>query len=245
MKKVLFLILFLFSFSLAQEDVIFEYETPVTYNFDIAIGYSQTSGNTHTKSLNLKTNFVRKRENKRAYFDGYILYGESEGIKIAEEMEAKGRLERRKGRTFLFWDLRFFRNPFQNFEYRFATGPGIGYFLSHSQKFYLSGSYYLYYYYDKISNSVEYIDRYFMHNIEERFKFSFNPNLAFRQKLLYSLNNENFKDYYIDFELSLINKLTEHLSLQIVYLAKYQNIPKENEIERLDTTFTTSIVIEF
>ncbi len=84
-----------------------------------------------------------------------------------------------------------------------------------------------------------------MHNIEERFKFSFNENLYFKQKLLYSLNNENFKDYYIDFELSLINKLTQHLSLQITYLAKYQNIPKENLIKRLDTTFTTGIVIEF
>ncbi len=244
MKKIVFLIFSIFSFSFG-EDVVFEYETPKTYDFNIAIGYSQTSGNTHTKSLNLKTDFVKKEDHKRIYFNGYVLYGESDGIKIAEEIDTKGRLEHRKGRVFLFWDLRFFRNPFQNFEYRLATGPGIGYYFSHSDKFYLTGSYYLYYYYDKISNNEKYIDRYFMHNIEERFKYSFNQNLALRQKLIYSLNNENVKDYYLDFELSLINRLTEHLSLQIAYLAKYQNIPKENTIQRLDTTFTTSIVIEF
>jgi putative salt-induced outer membrane protein YdiY len=245
MKKVLIFVLFISSFAIAQDDVIFEYDTPINYNFDIAVGYSQTSGNTHTKSLNLKTNFVKKNENRRIYFDGYVLYGESDGVKIAEEIDTKGRLERRKGRVFLFWDLRFFRNPFQNFEYRVATGPGIGYFFSHSDKLYLSGSYYLYYYYDKISNTISYVDRYFMHNIEERFKFSFNENLAFKQKMIYSLNNENFKDYYIDFELLLINTLTQHLALQISYLAKYQNIPKEDIIERLDTTFTTSILIQF
>ncbi len=245
MKKALLLFFVLFYFSFGQNEVIFEYETPTTYNFDIAIGYSQTSGNTDTKSLNLKTNFVRKKEDKRIYLFGYLLYGESEGIKIAEEIELKGRIEKRQNRAFFFWDLRFFRNPFQNFEYRLAIGPGIGYYFSRSEKFYLTGSYYLYYYYDKISNGVNFIDRYFMHNIEERFKFNFNQNLALRQKLIYSLNNENFEDYYLDFETSIINKLTKHLSLQIAYLAKYQNIPKENIIKRLDTTFTTSIIIQF
>ncbi len=102
MKKFLVSVLSLFSISYAQNDVVFEYETPSNYNFDIAVGYSQTSGNTHTKSLNLKTNFVKKTETKRIYFEGYVLYGESDGVKVSEEIDAKGRLERRKGRSFFF-----------------------------------------------------------------------------------------------------------------------------------------------
>ncbi len=247
MKRILaFLVTVLVLCSISfSKDVKFEYDQLPDYNFDIALGYSQTSGNTNTKALNLKSTYVKKKEKYRIYLFANGMYAESNDIKMAEEIDLKTRFEYRKARTFFFWDIRYYRNPFQNFTQRLATGPGIGYYFSHSEKFYLTGSYYLYYYKDKVSNTISYTDRYFMHNVEERFKYSLSSNLALRQKLIYSLNNENSKDYYIDFELSLINNLTEHLSLSIVYSYNYQNQPKEAGIKRTDTAFTTNIIISF
>ncbi len=245
MKKVVIIgILGLCSISFGK-DINFEYDQLPDYNFDVSLGYSQTSGNTDTKALNLKSTYVKKKKKYRIYLFANGMYAESNGVKTAEQIDLKTRFEYRKNRTFPFWDIRYYRNPFQNFTQRLATGPGIGYYFSRSKKFYLTGSYYIYYYKDKVSNAISYTNKYFMHNTEERLKYNFNPNLAFKQKLIYSLNDENSKDYYIDFEISLINNLTKHLSLSIVYTYNYQNQPKEAGIEKADTVFTTYLIISF
>jgi len=212
----------------------------------ITFGYSQSQGNIDVATASLTANYVVKYPTYRLFFDLKVLYGTAQGQKNAEQIDGKLRYELRRGRYFPFWDLIYYRNPFQNFEHRIATGPGIGYYITRGKKKYLSVSYYLYYYYDvikELSTTIE--DRTLFHNIEERFRYKFTRTLTFKEKGLYSVSDENFQNYYINIELNLINKITKKLGLQISYYINYQNIPKEDQIKRLDTTLTTSIMYNF
>lgn len=235
---VLFFLLF-FTFLYAQE------EEKEKKGF-ITFGYSQSQGNIDVSTASLTANYTVKYPKYRLFFDLKILYGTSQGEKNAEQIDGKLRYELRRGKYFPFWDILYYRNPFQNFEHRVATGPGVGYYITKTEKKYLSISYYLYYYYDVINNTlINKIDRTLFHNIEERFKYHFTENLSFKQKGLYSVSNENFQNYYTNIELNLINKITQNLGLQVSYIINYQNIPKEKGIKRLDTTLTTSIMYNF
>ncbi len=238
--RILFLaiVLFYFSFALSLENQI-EKKGFITF------GYSQSQGNIDVSTASLTANYTLKHPEYRIFFDLKVLYGTSQGEKNAEQIDGKFRYELRRGRYFPFWDIQYYRNPFQNFEHRIATGPGIGYYLSKSEKKYLSVSYYLYFYYDIINNIITERDRTLFHNIEERFKYMFTPLLSFREKGIYSVSNENFQNYYLTTELSLTNQITRKIGLQISYIVNYQNIPKEKGIKRLDTTFTTSIMYNF
>lgn len=211
----------------------------------ITFGYSQSQGNIDVSTASLTANYTVKYPTYRLYFDLKVLYGTSMGEKNAEQIDGKFRYELRKGKFFPFWDVQYYRNPFQNFEHRLATGPGIGYYVTRTEERYISVSYYLYMYYDVIKNITEQEDKTLFHNIEERFKYYFTENLFFKEKGIYSVSNENFQNYYINVELNLINKITEKIGLQLSYIINYQNIPKEENIKRLDTTFTTSIMYNF
>ncbi len=211
----------------------------------ITFGYSQSQGNIDVSTASLTANYTVKYPTYRFFFDLKVLYGTSLGEKNAEQIDGKLRYELRRGRYFPFWDIQYYRNPFQNFEHRIATGPGIGYYILHEEEKYLSVSYYLYLYYDVIKNISKYTDKTFFHNIEERFRYYFTDTLSFKEKGIYSVSNENFQNYYLNVEFNVINKITEKLGLQLSYIVNYQNIPKEKGIKRLDTTFTTSIMYNF
>ncbi len=226
--------------------VSFSQETEKEKKGFITFGYSQSQGNIDVSTASLTANYTVKYPTYRLFFDLRVLYGTSQGEKNAEQIDGKLRYELRKGRYFPFWDIIYYRNPFQNFEHRVATGPGIGYYITKTDTRYFSVSYYLYYYYDVIKDTLNtLIDKTLFHNIEERFKYKFTDNLSFKEKGLYSVSDENFQNYYLNIELTLTNKITKNLGLQISYLINYQNIPKEDKIKRLDTTLTTSIMYNF
>ncbi|RMA93128.1 DUF481 domain-containing protein [Hydrogenothermus marinus] len=217
--------------------------------FSLSLGYVQTTGNSETNTINLKSDYKYKFDSKRIYFNLNGIYGTSKGEKTAEEISGNLRLEKRYLPYFVFWDINYYRNPFQSYEHSVKTGPGLGIYLYESKKAKLSLAYYLYYVYNKLnapspfSNTDE--EKYYLHNIEERFKIKFTKNLKLKQKLIYKLTSRKMQDYFVYFESSLINALTKHLALEIDYVATYQNIPIEADIKRLDTKFSTLIQYSF
>lgn len=209
----------------------------------ITLGYVQTSGNSETKALSLKANHKRKRPTYKITSDLFTIYGESDGDRDTEKIDFKTRFELRRERYFPFFDFKYYRNPFQKYEYRISAGPGIGYYVFKSKKQYLPVSYYLYYNSDKLIDADRKYRSYFVHNVEERFKHRFTKTLSFKEKIVYSLTDRGTGDYYIDFEAGIVNKITKRLGLEVSFIANYQNRPVEASVERLDTTLMTSLVI--
>ena len=215
----------------------------------ISLGYVQTTGNTETSTVNIKSSFTYKADSKRVYFDLNGLYGETKGEKTSENITSDLRLEKRFLPYFAFWDVHYYRNPFQAYKYSLGSGPGIGKYFFHTDRLYLTGSYYVYYVYNELNQQSYFThkerEKYFLHHIEERFRVKLLKNLKFKEKLIYKVSSRKSQDYFIYFESSLINNLTKNLALEISYTANYQNIPIGSKIKRLDTTLSTLVQYSF
>ncbi|RUM47731.1 MAG: hypothetical protein DSY47_06510 [Hydrogenothermus sp.] len=239
---IFYLILSLFSFSFALDEK--------KQNFSVSLGVVSTSGNSQTTTVRGNVNYTHKGETWREYLKFSALYGESKGEKNAERIEAWGRLERRFFPVFIFWDIDYYRNPFQGYKHSIGTGPGVGIYIFKNEKIYLSTSYYVYRIYNELTDKytapiTNYIERYFLHHIEERFRIKLLENVKFKQRIIYKLTSRTNKDYFITAENSLENRITKNLSMEISYNLNYQNLPVEDNIKKLDTIFITSIKYTF
>ncbi len=243
-KKVLLLTLLIPGYALSLDD-----SKEKKSNFSISLGYVQTTGNTETSTINVKSSYIYKTDSKRIYFDLNALYGETSGEKTSENITSNLRVEKRFLPYFVFWDVHYYRNPFQAYKYSIGSGPGIGKYFFHTDRLYLTGSYYVYYVYNELNQPSYFTnkerEKYFLHHIEERFRVKLLKNLKFKEKLIYKVSSRKSEDYFVYFESSLINNLTKNLALEISYTANYQNIPIGSKIKRLDTTFSTLVQYSF
>ncbi len=214
-------------------------------NGSVSLGFAKTSGNTDTESLSAKANLSHKGETTRFSLSAKSIYGRSDGASTKEELETVFRAELRKDKWFPFWDFSHYRNPFQKYDYRIATGPGLGYFFLKDDAKYLSGSYYLYYNKDRLTEGADRGYQYYIHNIEGRIRYKFSDSLKFKQKAVYKLTSKKPDDYYFIFETSIVNDITKRLALEVTYESKYQNLPVSDSVRKTDTNFTTSIRYNF
>lgn len=211
----------------------------------LSLGLVETSGNSETTTFNSKMHLARKKGIYRVRLDALYIYGESGGVSFAEKVDATNRWEMRLNSYFPFWDISYYRDPFQKYGYRIATGPGLGYFFIKTDTAYLSASYYVRSHYDHLLGENERRVNYTMQFIEERAKYSFTENLSLTQKLIYSVSDRKDEDYFVDFETALKNKISRRLALELSYVARYQNKPLDSTVKRLDTTISTLLVIQY
>jgi len=212
-----------------------------------SLGYQRHEGNTDSADLALNASIQRERETYRVFLAGLSNYGEAGGIKNQEESEIDLRLELRFDRLFPYWDTNYYHNRFRNYDYRIATGPGVGYYFVKTDRSYLTASYTLHYNKDRLieAHENEMESAYYMNKFEERFKYKFTDTLKIKQKGIYRLSNKSADDYYLLCELKLVNDLTKSLALEFVYVYDYQNMPEAEGVDKLDTSASTLIKFKF
>jgi len=211
----------------------------------LSLGLVQTSGNSETTTFNSKAHYSIKKGIYRVRLDGLYIYGESGGENFAERVDVTNRWEMRLNSYFPFWDISYYRDPFQKYGYRIATGPGLGRFFIKTDTAYLSASYYVRSHNDHLIGTDNRYVNYTMQHVEQRVKYSFTENLSLKQKLIYSISDRKSGDYFVDFEAALKNRINKRLALEFSYVARYQNKPVDITVKRLDTTITTFLVIKY
>lgn len=211
----------------------------------LSLGLVQTSGNSETTTFNSKAHFSIKKGIYRFRLDGLYIYGESNGQNFAERVDATNRWEMRLNSYFLFWDISYYRDPFQKYGYRIATGPGLGRFFIKTSTAYFSASYYLRSHNDHLIGIDNQYINYTMQHVEQRVKYSFADNISITQKLIYSVSDRKSGDYFVDFEAALKNQINKRLAIEFSYVFRYQNRPVDITVKRLDTTITTFLVIKY
>jgi putative salt-induced outer membrane protein len=211
----------------------------------LKLGYTQTTGNTNTKTLSLGLNVDVSKGKYSNKLTGRVLYGESRGRKTIERVNLKNRSRLNWESLFLFWDITFHRDPFRLYNQRYATGPGVGREWKLGKKTDLSASVYVYYYYEKLSRHQPSRREYLMYNFGQELRHKLSDRVSIIQKLSFSQSNRESGDYFLNTSLKLVSKLTQLLSLEILYRLSYQNKPVERGIKKTDTFLITSIVINF
>jgi len=214
----------------------------------ISLGYHRTGGNTDTADMSLNFDLSLERKTYRFFLDGKSAYSESKGIKSNDENELDLRGEMRFDRLFPFWNVNYYKNPFKGYDNRLSTGPGCGYYFIKTEKTYLTGSVYVLYNKDsfirpdKDGNMKE---EHFVNYAEWRFRHKFNDSIKFKEKLVLKVSSKSDKDYYIYYEGSVENSLTNNLALEFKVIADYSNLPPSPDVKMLDSKFITLVKYNF
>jgi putative salt-induced outer membrane protein len=70
-------------------------------------------------------------------------------------------------------------------------------------------------------------------------------NLRFRENADYLVSFEDTDKYFINSETALEVKISEDFSLGVSYITAYQNQLPSPELKHTDTTFLSSLIIDF
>ncbi len=210
----------------------------------IELSYVNTSGNIETQTLSEKLEIKREGKVNRFYFKNSALYATQKEKETAKRIDASGRWERLfTERFFGFLTAGYERDKFSGYEYKVNGGPGVGYDLLKTKKHELKILASTPYYYNKVEKDGT--DNYGTAKLELYYQWNILENLRFKENASYFVNLSDTRIYFINSETSIEVKVYSYVSLGVSYKLAYQNRPPEPDIERTDTTFSTSLIIDF
>lgn len=215
-----------------------------------------TSGNTDSSNMSGKLDISKEEDINRYFLKGNALYGEEKGEETKNKWSLSTRWERIfTGRLFGFLSANYIDDKFSGYDYRVGGGPGLGFDVVKTEDHNLKGLISSLYYYDRFSDPQdpnEKSDSYLSGQAEIDYKWQILENLTFGQTVNYLISfededneTEKNKRYFIDSETSLKVKVNKHVSLGVSYMIAYQNLLPSPDKKHTDTTFLTSLIIDF
>jgi putative salt-induced outer membrane protein len=248
-KKALILILFLvlgLFFISAPNAKAQEIEGNAPWKTHIEVSYVSTSGNTETETLSGKLEVKKEGPKNRYIARSNVLYARNNN----EDTSNKGALEARWERTinkrlFGFLTSKYSRDKFSGYKYRISAGPGIGYDIIRTDKHFLKGLVSVLYNHDRYSEGFDKSDDYSAGTTGINYEWKILENLKFKENADYLVSFDDTDKYFINSETALEVKINNYLSLGLSYVIAYQNYLPKAGAEHVDTTFMTSLIIDF
>ncbi len=210
------------------------------------ISYVSTSGNSDTQTFAGKLEVKKEGPVHRFYIEGSALFAESDGEETSNRLSFEGRWERVISKRFFgFLSTGYYSDKFSGYNYRLFAGPGAGYDFIKEEKHKLKGLLSIVYYYDDFSEGDKGSDNYPSGKADAKYTWKILDNVLFKQILRYLISFKETDRYFIDSESSIEVKITRMLSLGINYIINYQHLPPSPDIKHTDTTFLTTLIIDF
>lgn len=209
------------------------------------LSYIDTSGNTETTTLKARNTLTwNAAENFKVLWLVSALYGESDDVKNAEQYATELRAD------YLFTE-RFYssliagwlQDEFAGIEDKYYVGPACGYIFLNGPHHFL-----------KTEAGVRYVDEnyiddtsedFFQGNALGKYEYAFSEKNKFSQTVGYSIDLEDKDAYQIDSVTAIVCSLTDTVSLKTAYEVKYVNHPVPSTLDRTDTIFSTSLIINY
>ncbi|WP_457599908.1 DUF481 domain-containing protein [Hydrogenivirga sp.] len=239
--SLLILILLIVSVGISAEG---EKASEKLWSAHIELSYVNTSGNTNTQTLSEKLEVKREGKVNRFFLKNSALYATQDDRETANRFDVNGRWERLfSERFFGFLTAGYERDKFSGYEYKWNGGPGVGYDLLKTERHEIKTLLSTLYYYNRIEDDG--IDNYATLKAEAYYQWKVLENLKFKEDLNYIVNLSDTKTYFVNSDTSLEVKVNEHISLGVGYKVAYQNKPPSPGVKRTDTTFSTSLIIDF
>ncbi len=214
------------------------------WSVHIELSHVSTTGNVKTQTLSEKAEIKREGKVNRLYFKNSILYATQEGEETANRLDVNGRWERLlTERFFGFLTVGYRRDKFSGYKYRLNGGPGVGYDIVRTERHELKGLLSSLYYYNEIESGG--IENYQTVKVEIYYEWLIKENLRFKENASYFVNLSDTEVFFVNSETSLEVSINEHLSLGVGYKVAYQNKPPEPTVKKTDTTFSTSLIVNF
>ena len=212
----------------------------------IELSYVTTSGNTDTQTLSSKLRAGKEGEVYRHILKGNFLRAEDRGEETANKWLLEGRSERvLKEELFAFLTASYLQDKFSGYDYRMSAGPGLGYDFIKTKEHELKGLISVLHSRDKFSEADKGSESYISGKAAMYYIWNILENLRFKENADCLVSFEDIDTYFINSETALEVRVNGTISLGLTYSIAYQNKPPFPEIERTDTIFLTSLIIDF
>lgn len=231
MRLVLFLVMSISSIAFAQ------------FKGEAEAGAVVVSGNTESESYSFKTKNTYTLEADSMTIAGRYLQTQANGVESARNWEAGLRYDRLLTETVsVYLGQKAESDTFAGFVQRDSTDLGAKYTLlnDESYKWFFEAGYR----YTKTHFTTGNPNHSNFARLYTEFVRTLSKELAFKYWLEYLPNFTESEAYLANTEASLNVMLSQTFSLKISYLLKYQNIGPVGG-QRVDTTYTTSLVANF
>ncbi len=212
----------------------------------VELSYVATSGNTKTQTFAVKAETKREGEINRYLIKAYGLYSKSNDQETANQWLLNGRWEKiLTKKMFAFVDATYLADKFSGYDYRLSLGPGVGYDFIKSEKHDLKGLFSVLYFYDKFSEGTESSDSYAAGKGEINYRWQIRENLKFKEDANFIISFNDTDKYFLNSETGIETKINNNISLGVSYKIAYQNQLPAPDVKHTDTTFLTSLIIDF
>lgn len=208
------------------------------------LSYVVTTGNTKTQTFASKVEGLKETGANRfsAKFEG--LFARAQGTETANRWYLLGKWERTfSKRMFGFLQGDYLKDRFAGFDYRTTLTAGLGYDVVKTDKHYLKGLFSLGYATQTYEDGSS--DNYPTANLGLNYIWQILENLKFKEDFNYQTSLSDTSLYYINSDTSVQVKINTHFSLGVGLRVAYQNKPPTDDIKKTDTTFLTSLIIDY
>ncbi|NQT27275.1 DUF481 domain-containing protein [candidate division KSB1 bacterium] len=238
-QNILSVLIALISFAVyAEEDA--------GWKTQLGLSYVNTSGNTETQSFSSKLDVNGTGMGNRYILGGSYLYGKSGDIETANKLNADVRTERViTGRLFAFVGGGYLQDKYSGFDSRISVGLGLGMDIINQEKHSIKG----------MLSSMYFFDDYAVPDLESENYATGKAGLACDRKIKehvtlkvlgdYMVSLEETERYFITGDISLQVGVNSRIAIGLGYLLNYQNAPPDPAIKKTDTTFLSTVVVNW
>ncbi len=210
------------------------------------LSYVETSGNTDTQTFSVSMETKKEGVKNRYFLTAKALYAKEDGRETSNKLSLDGSWERvLTERLFSLVTSGFSMDKFSGYEYRLYGGPGLGYDLVKRVRHVLQSLLSVVYNYDEYSVGEVSSDSYLTGKVTMKYEWKMLENLKFREKLDYSVSFKDRDNFFLDSSTSIEARINRALSLGLSYVVSYQNQLPSPELRHTDTTFLTTLIIDF
>jgi putative salt-induced outer membrane protein len=209
------------------------------------LSYVDTSGNTEVTTLSAKNLLTYKFSDKlNSAWEAGAFYAENDNVKNSERYYTKLRLNylfTEKFYTSLIagWE----KDKFVGIDAKYYIGPALGYKILIGLKHFFLAEAGADYVKEEYTDDTD--DHFARGRVFTKYEYAFTAENKFSQSVEYLSNFDDYEDYNVISETSLISSLSDSFSLKTTYEIKYKNVPVPETLEYKDTTLKVTLVINF
>ena len=241
MRKAIFLTALLCIIVLVTES----HATEKKWSDEAELAFIDTNGNTNITTLSAK-NLLKYKFSEELLGEWKIgaLYGETDGVKVAESYFSDLRLDYLFTKQFYSFAMAgWSRDRFIGIDDRYYVGPGLGYkFLIGPKHFFLNELSINYVHEEYINDTDE---DYMMGRAFAKYEYAFTEKNRFSQSVEFLYDLEDGDNYIVISETALISALNNYLSLKSSYVVKYDNEPVPATLKETDSVLSVTLVVNF
>jgi putative salt-induced outer membrane protein len=258
MKKIVFILLLLFSCAYAEDfqeilgENVLDDENTTAFKVHVEMGYNQTTGNTQTQNFSADGKVTKKyyKHNFELVFDGQ--YASDDNNQTKNKYKIVGDYLYQMYERYSFgYTIGYKKDHFSGYDYQAVTGPLMKYKAIISNDHNLSFDFAALYSQDQVQEDLTQTPpvyeerlRYFSLATALDYEWQILENLKFSQYASYRNDMSESNRYFIFSKTAIANKISEMFSLGISYKVDYVSEPPEGK-ENTDTTFALNLIMDY